>query len=139
MKKDLKAQVEYYAGLPYHVIIEQRDDGKGPYYVARLLELPGCIMDGETPEEALQELKDIKREWIQANLEAGNKMPDPITSHNYSGNIVLRLPSSLHETLAKVARIEGVSLNQYMVSTLARAVGRDEVLIKERKSRYKPK
>lgn len=138
MKKDLKTEVEYYANLPYHVVIEQWDDGKGPYYVARLLELPGCMMDGKTPEEALQELEDIKREYFEANLEVGNKMPDPITSHSYSGNIVLRLPSSLHETLAKVAQIEGVSLNQYMVATLARAVGRDEVLIKERKARYKP-
>jgi antitoxin HicB len=139
MKKDIKEQVKYYCSLPYQVVIEKWDDGRGPYYVSRVLELPGCMMTGETPEEALKELEDVKPEWIETNLELGNKMPEPLSTHKYSGSIVLRLPSSLHETLAKFSQLEGVSLNQYMVSALSRAVGRDEVLVKERKNPYKKK
>jgi antitoxin HicB len=136
---DLQNKVKYYCGLPYNITIEKEDDGHGVYYVARLIELPGLIMTGETPEEALAELEAEKPEFIELYLKLGNKMPEPLSTHKYSGSIVLRIPSSLHETLAKISQMEGVSLNQYMVSALSRAIGRDEVLVKERKAPYKKK
>jgi len=137
MKKNIESLVEYYAKLPYQIVIEPWDDGDGPYYLARILELQGCMMHGDTPEEALRELEDVKCEWIKTNIELGNKMPQPLKTNNFSGKIVVRMTPSLHETLATVAEIEGVSLNHYMVSALSKAAGRDEVLIKERKAPYK--
>jgi predicted HicB family RNase H-like nuclease len=94
-------------------------------------------MDGDTPEEALKELEEEKPEYIELYLMLGNKMPEPLKTQNYSGNVMLRLPSSVHEDLVKMAAMEGVSLNQYMVATLSRQVGRDEVLMKEKKAAYK--
>ena len=38
----------------------------------------------------------------------------------YSGRLVLRIPKSLHKTLKEEARMEGVSLNQYMLYKLAK-------------------
>jgi predicted HicB family RNase H-like nuclease len=64
-------------------------------------------------------------------------MPQPLRTSNFSGKIVVRMTPSLHESLATVAQLEGVSLNQYMVSALSRSAGRDEVLIKERKAPYR--
>jgi predicted RNase H-like HicB family nuclease len=135
--KDLKKQIEYYANLSYTTTVVQQDDGHGIYYLARVIELPGLMMTGDTPAEALAELESVKREWIETNLKLGNRMPAPVHSPQYSGKVVLRMTPSLHETLATVAEIEGVSLNQYMVSALSRSAGRDEVLIKERKAPYK--
>ncbi len=43
-----------------------------------------------------------------------------------SGKIVLRMPPSMHESLIRVAELEGVSLNQYMLAAIARAIGFDE-------------
>ena len=37
----------------------------------------------------------------------------------YSGKLVLRIPRSLHKTLKEAAKIEGVSLNQYMIYKLS--------------------
>jgi len=135
--KDLKKQVEYYANLSYTTTVVQQDDGDGPYYLARVLELQGCMIHGDTPEEALREIEGVKRDWIKTNIEIGNKMPQPLKTRNFSGNIVVRMTPSLHETLATFAELEGVSLNQYMVSALSKSAGRDEVLIKERKAPYK--
>jgi len=137
MKKNIESLIEYYAKLPYQIVIEPWDDGNGPYYLARVLELQGCMIHGDTPEEALREIEGVKRDWIKTNIEIGNKMPQPLRARNFSGNIVVRMPPSLHETLATVAELECVSLNQYMVSALSRSAGRDEVLIKERKATYK--
>jgi len=135
--KNIKSLVEHYSSLPYTTTIERSTGPRGDYYVARIIELPDLIMTGDTPEEALKELEDVKPEWIETNLQLGNKMPEPLNTQNYSGKIVLRLPVSLHEDLARMAAIEGVSLNQYMVAALSKQVGRDEVLVKEKKASYK--
>jgi antitoxin HicB len=137
MKNDIEKQVEYYSNLPYNTVIEKWDDGRGPYYMARVIELPGCMIDGDTPEEAIHEMEDVKPDWIRTNLELGNKMPSPLNTGHYSGKVVLRIPASVHEDLAKMAALEGVSLNQYMVSALSKHLGRDEVLVKEKKTTYK--
>jgi predicted RNase H-like HicB family nuclease len=121
-------EVETYASLPYTVKVEPQDDGKGIYYVAKVVELPNLIMTGETREEALKDLEAVKKEWIQTYLELGNKMPVPIVSRKYSGKIIVRMPPTLHEVLTKLAENEGVSFNQYMISTLARCAGQDEVI-----------
>jgi len=135
---NLQEQVEYYANLSYTMYIEKEDDGRGVYYVARIIELPHLLMTGATPEEAIEELESVKREWIELYLKLGNKMPEPLRSRKYSGKVILRLPPSLHETLVKIAKLEGISFNQHMVSVLARSAGRDEVKL-QRKRRTKTK
>ena len=134
---DVKKQVDHYMSLPYTVTLAPCDDGHSIYYFARVVKLPGLMMTGATPEEALTELESVKREWMETYLQLGNKMPEPLPARNFSGKVVLRMPPSLHQTLVTIAELEGVSFNQYMVSTLSRAAGRDEVLIRERKSSYK--
>jgi predicted HicB family RNase H-like nuclease len=135
--KNIESLVEHYVSLPYTTTIEKSSGPRGDYYVARIIELPDLIMTGDTPEEALKELEDEKPEYIELYLKLGNKMPEPLKTQNYSGKIVLRLPSSVHEDLVKIAQLEGVSLNQYMVSVLSKATGRDEVLMKDKKAAYK--
>jgi antitoxin HicB len=116
--------LDYYAKLPYTVILERHDD-QGIYWVAKVAELPHCLIHGNTPEEAVKEIEEVKMDWIQSNLEDGLPIPEP-TSRKYSGEIRVRMPPSLHQLLAQRASNEGVSLNQYMVAGLARAVGLDE-------------
>ena len=120
MVKDL----DYYKKLAYTIILERHDD-QGVYWVARVAELPHCLIHGNTPEEAVKEIEEVKLDWIQSNLEDGLPIPEP-TPTKYSGEIRVRMPPSLHQLLAQRASNEGVSLNQYMVAGLARSVGLDE-------------
>ncbi len=120
MKK--KNNLEYYDKLPYNIILETWDDGEGPYYVARVVELPHCIIHGDTPEEAIREIGIAKREWIQSNLARGKKIPEP-KAKRYSGQISLRIPPSLHRLLINASSVEDVSLNQFMTMALANFVG----------------
>jgi predicted RNase H-like HicB family nuclease len=138
--EDIKKKVKYYVDLPYQVVVEKWDDGRGPYYVARLLECPDCMMTGDTPEEAIRELEEVKPEWFKTNLELGNKIPEPLMKKQYSGKVIIRMSPSLHESLIRMAELEGVSLNQYLVTTLSRALGRDEVIyVREKKASYRSK
>jgi len=122
--KNVEKDLKYYSRLPYKIIIELWDDGYGPYYVARIAELPHCMIHGDTPEEAITEIEEVKRDWIKSCLERGIKIPEPIP-YKHSGRISLRISPSLHGTLADRATIEGVSLNQYMTTALARSAGLD--------------
>lgn len=120
--KNIEKDLEYYTKLPYNIIVEMWDDGSGPYWVARIAELPHCLIHGDTPQEAIAEIEEVKRDWIKSNLERGLKIPEPIP-HKHSGQISLRIPPSLHKVLADRAVVEGISLNQYMTAALARSVG----------------
>jgi antitoxin HicB len=122
-----KKNIEYYLHLPYTITLKRGTAEGKEYWVARVLELPHCMTHGATPGEALEDIEDAKKEWLKSNLEDGLPIPEP---SKYTGQYHLRMPPSLHETLSKMAELEGVSLNQYMVATLARCAGRDEVLKK---------
>lgn len=124
--KDLKEQVEFYSSLPYTLVIEGRDENSD-YYVASFAELPDLFMVGSTIEESIAELEGVKRDWIETYLELGNKMPVPLKLRKFSGNYLLRMQRSLHKALALHADLEGVSINQYVVSALSRTVGREGV------------
>jgi antitoxin HicB len=122
IKVNIEKELEHYAKLPYTVIVEQWDDGKGPYWVARIAELPHCLIHADTPEEAIKEIQEVKLDWIKSNLERGLHIPEP-RPRKYSGQIRLRISPSLHKLLAYRAETEGMSLNQYMAMALATSVG----------------
>lgn len=122
VETEVKKDLDYYANLPYTVVLEKWDDGSGPYYVARIAELPHCMIDGATPEEAVSEIEAVKREWIQSNLARGLKIPEP-RSREFSGQLRLRISPSLHRLLSDRAETEGLSLNQFMQIALAQSIG----------------
>jgi antitoxin HicB len=121
-KGNVEEALKYYATLPYSVIVEQWDDGEGAYWVARIAELPHCMIHGDTPEEAVKGIQEVKMDWIRSNLTRGLKVPEPRT-REFSGQIRLRISPSIHRLLSYRAEIENLSLNQYMAMTLAQAVG----------------
>lgn len=105
----------YYLKLPYRIVLEPDPTGG---YVVSVPELPGCISQGETVQEAMAMIEDAKAAWISTALEDGYPVPEP--DEGYSGKLVLRMPKSLHRALTEQARREGVSLNQLIVFRLSR-------------------
>jgi predicted RNase H-like HicB family nuclease len=97
------------------VVVLPSSEGGG--YLASAVELAGCVATGETQAEALEELRDAIRSWVRTAREFGDEVPLPSSKHAYSGKFVVRVPASLHRSLALRASVEGVSLN-HLVSTL---------------------
>jgi len=109
-----------YLRLPYSRFVVSDEDA----YRAEILEFPGCIAVGDTDVEALQSLTEVATNWIEAALEMGQEIPQPMENPDgYSGKLVLRMPRSLHRKAAFVAQREGVSLNQFIVNSLAEQIG----------------
>lgn len=46
-------------------------------YIVSVPELPGCMADGKTPEEAVKNAEVIIEEWIECALEDGDPIPEP--------------------------------------------------------------
>jgi len=50
---------------------------KDQSYIVEAPELPGCMSDGETYEEALKNIQLIISEWIETTKELGREIPEP--------------------------------------------------------------
>ena len=111
---------EYYLGLNYPILIEKIYDEGELLFTASIKELPGLIVYGESLEEVYDEIELAKADWIEANLEWGRKIKEPLENslEEYSGKITLRLPKTLHRDVKERSEIEGVSLNQTIVQLI---------------------
>lgn len=120
MSKTIKRSEEYLREPYSRVLIPDEESGT---YTAVILEFPGCIAQGDTPQEAYEHLEDAAKDWIEAALDLKQEIPSPSQSLSFGGKVLLRLPKSLHRQSALIAEKEGVSLNQFIVSALAEKVG----------------
>jgi predicted RNase H-like HicB family nuclease len=120
MSKTIKMPEEYLKEPYSRILIPDEESGT---YTALILEFPGCIAQGDTPQEAYEYLEDAAKDWIAATLDLKQEIPSPSQSLTFGGKILLRLPKNLHRQLTLIAEREGVSLNQFIVSALAEKVG----------------
>lgn len=110
--------LEYYLSLPYKMEIVPDNEEGG--YVAGYPDLPGCITCSETIEGAFTNALDAKKTWLEAALEDGICISEPCSLDDYSGQFKLRIPKSLHKSLAEHAKEEGTSMNQYCLYLLSK-------------------
>ena len=107
-----------YMAMNYRMeIVEDKDEGG---FVVSFPELPGCITCGETLESVSRNAEDAKKTWLEAALEDGITINEPITeTTHYSGQFKLRIPKTLHQSLATRSKAEGLSMNQYCLYLLS--------------------
>ncbi len=119
--------LEEYMKLPYKLEIVPDTEESG--FVASYPELPGCITCGETIADVVANAEDAKRVWLSTAIEDKIEIAEPETAESYSGQFKLRLPKTLHKTLAEDSKKEGVSMNQYCVYLLAKNSEKEHVLL----------
>lgn len=61
----------------YPLIVEPLSEEEGGGFVAIVPDLPGCMSDGETPEEAVASARDAILAWIEAAQDLGHAVPKP--------------------------------------------------------------
>lgn len=119
-----RPSLEYYLKAQYTIILEP---GVDDWYGAIIRELPGCIAQGKTPEEALKNIEEARQVWITTGYKKNKGIPLPRTEEESSRSFLVRMPPSLHRELKQNAKREGVSLNQYINILLGRNVGIDQL------------
>jgi antitoxin HicB len=121
-----RRDVGYYMRLPYRIEMVPNLD-EGGFDVA-IPDLKGCVAWGETKQEALDTLEEVKSTWLEIALDRGWPIPEPATTdyREYSGRFNVRLPRYLHRSLARCASMQRTSLNQLAVALLGEGLGRIE-------------
>ena len=118
MNKDLN----YYMTLNYKVeVFEDKEEGG---FALHCPDLPGCFTSADTLDEGFRLIQDAKKSWFIACLEDGIEIPEPSNIDDFSGQLRLRMPRSLHRTLSERSKREGISMNQLCVYLLSGGVGR---------------
>lgn len=105
--------------LKYPAILRPLTEDEGGGYLIEFPDLPGCMADGKTIEEAINEGEDAINSWIETAKKCGDPIPEPTSPSRYSGQWRLRIPKKLHADLAFQAKQEGVSLNMFAATLLA--------------------
>ena len=104
---------------PFTIRRLTEEDGGG--FAIEYPDLPGCLSDGATPEEALKHGADAVKAYLLSCVKHGDPIPK---SAEASGQWRQRVPRSLHARLAAKARQEGVSLNTLVTAMIAEGLGR---------------
>jgi antitoxin HicB len=116
--------IEYYMSLDYPVEIRRIDPNDGGGYIATIpfLGAHAFVGDGETPQEAYDNLEAAKAEIFEDYISQGLPIPEPPAFEDYedySGKLVVRMPKELHARLASAAKQNNTSLNQFIVYALS--------------------
>ena len=70
--------VEEYLKLPYTIEIIREEDEENPGWVARVVELNGCITQADTFEELGEMIEDAMRVWIEVAQEDVRALMDQV-------------------------------------------------------------
>jgi antitoxin HicB len=97
-----------------------KDEGGG--WLVEYPDIPGCMSDGETIEEAIANGREALRDTLAVFKESGRRIPKPAAAAPAQWR--QRLPRSLYVKLTAQAETEGVSINSLVTAIIAEAVGR---------------
>jgi antitoxin HicB len=122
VKRVNEDKLDYFMNLSYPITVVKEETG----YSVAILDLPGCLSQGDTLEEALKNIEDAKAGWLEIAIEQGREIPEPEHERSFSGRFLVRVPKGLHKTLAIQAKRSGVSLNQYVTHLLTAAAKEEE-------------
>jgi antitoxin HicB len=118
-----KKTLEEYMQLSYEIALKKLSEEEGGGWMATIPQLGSYtfVGDGETQEEALENLELLKRYLFEEALKKGTEIPLPVepTFEKYSGKFMTRIPIDLHIELSKQAEKNGMSLNSYVIYLLS--------------------
>lgn len=95
-----------------------KEEGGG--YLVEYPDVPGCMSDGETIDEAITNGQEALRDCLEVFAESGRAIPKPgIEAAQWRQ----RLPRTLYSKLTRRADEEGVSINSLVATIIAEAIG----------------
>ena len=71
------------------------------------------------PEQAIRGVRALVKDTVDDMRQSGEKIPAPISTRQFSGKFMIRVPPEVHRQLATEAAESGVSLNRIASAKLA--------------------
>ncbi len=88
-------------------------------YVGLCAEFPSLSWLAKTPESALKGIRKVVDDVMRDMHKKGEDIPEPISSHHFSGKFMVRVPPQVHQKLAIQAAEFGISLNRLASAKLS--------------------
>jgi antitoxin HicB len=104
----------------YQFTVRPLSKEEGGGYLVEYPDIPGCMSDGETVEEAIANGREALRDCLEVFKESGRKIPRPTIE---AAQWRQRVPRTLYSKLTKQAENEGVSINSFVTAIIAEAIG----------------
>jgi antitoxin HicB len=95
-------------GLEYPFAVSPLSEDEGGGYLIEFPDLPGCMSDGATPEEALRNGADAVECWIEAMREAGRPVPAP--SKAAVSKRTIGVAEHIYQAFAEETQRQGLSV-----------------------------
>ena len=102
---------------PFLMSILPPEEGGG--YLIEFPDLPGCMSDGETIEETIENGKDAIRCWIETAKEFGDEIPKPGSAERFERHWIQQVSENVYTQLLEKAEQEGISLNALITEILS--------------------
>ena len=107
----------------YPFTIEPLPTDEGGGCLMTFPDLPGCLADGESVEQAIAHGREVFQAWMESLIGDGKSIPEPHGAAE-PATFVLRLPCTLHSRLTSRASAEAVSLNSLVRRYVAEGLRR---------------
>lgn len=92
--------------MDYPILVVPLPEDEGGGYAGIAPDLVGCISDGETPEEAVTNVRSAIEEWIDAARERGMDIPAPGSEQSRQRAKAAALAKQLKDLSANMDDIE---------------------------------
>lgn len=117
-------KLEHYLSLNYEILLRRLERHGAFYFEARIAELDPLTFygTGDTVDEAISDLEEVKREMFSYYIENGLPIATPakVEQGLPSGKFVVRTSPRTHHNLVKNAKLNNQSLNAYVNAILER-------------------
>jgi len=102
--------------VKYPFVVFQTEVEGHVFWIAKSTYLKGCVGQGDEQTEAISELEENEKAWLETAAEIGMDIPEIPIEHmeEFSGKMTLRLAPFVHRQAVHFAKMEGISLNQYI-------------------------
>ena len=101
---------------PFSVTYQDFGD-EGKCYTATFFDYPRIVGSGKTPDEAIEDARDLLQETIEYLEAAGETVIVPVAklfSDELSGRLTFRCSKRLHEDIIEHSNKEGISINSFI-------------------------
>ena len=88
-------------------------------FVGLCAEFPSLSWLAPSQEDALKGIRKVVQDAVKDMQASSEKVPDPLSTKTYSGQLRVRIPPALHRQLAIEAAEQDTSLNRVIINKLA--------------------